>query len=74
MKWSQGLCASILMEEFFFPSPRAARPRLDRELPGVAADPAFTANALAVDWGLPAEASRSETTTGPQPSAFTADS
>ena len=62
MKWSQGLCASILVEEFFFPSPRAARPRLDRELPGVAADPAFTANALAVDWDLPSELDRDAAT------------
>jgi hypothetical protein len=62
------------MEEFFFPSPRAARPRSDRELPGVAADQAFTANALTADWGLPAEAGRSDAAVKHQPPAFTAES
>jgi hypothetical protein len=74
MKWPLGLCASILMEEFFFPSLRAPKPRLDRNFPGVAADPAFTSNALAANWGLFPEAAGGDDATKLQAFAFAAES
>jgi hypothetical protein len=59
MKWSQGLCAAILLDGFYSFTPKARpKPRQDRDLPDVPSDPSFFANALAPDWDLPAEASR----------------
>jgi hypothetical protein len=59
MKWSQGLCASILIDGFYPISPGARRnPRGNRDFPGVPVDPASTPNSLAADWGLSPEAGR----------------
>ena len=56
MKWSQGLCAAILLDGFYAFSPRMrAKPRQDRDFPDVPSDPSFFSNAVAPDWGLPPE-------------------
>ena len=53
MKWSQVLCASILIDGLYSLPPIAGpKPRGSEDLPGVPVDPAFTPNALAPDWGL----------------------
>lgn len=50
MKWSQGLCAAILLDGFYAFSPRMrAKPRQDRDFPDVPSDPSFFSNA----WGFP---------------------
>jgi hypothetical protein len=55
MKWSQGLCASILVDALYFHSPVAgANP--DRDFPAPSADPAFRPNAFAADCQLAPEA------------------
>ena len=74
MKWSQGLCASILMEEFFFSSSRAPKPQPDQDFPGVVVDPVFNSNVLAADWGLPAEVGRSVATSKRQLPTIRAES
>lgn len=60
MKWSQGLCAAILIDGLY-PVSLVARlnPRKTQDFPGAAPDPASTPNALAPDWGLAPEAGRS---------------
>jgi hypothetical protein len=56
MKWSQGLCASILVDALYFHAPAAtANPRMGRDFP-VSPDPAFRPNAFAADWQLAPEA------------------
>jgi hypothetical protein len=61
MKWSQGLCASILLDGFYSFSPRRKLdPRLGQDFPGAPVGPAFAPNALAADWGLPPEAGRTD--------------
>jgi len=54
MKWSQGLCASILLDGFYSFSPR---PRLDprrgQDFPAAPVGPVFAPNGFAADWGLP---------------------
>jgi hypothetical protein len=53
MKWSQGLCASILMDGLYaFSPPARSHPQLDRDFSGFLGHPAFTSNALAADWRL----------------------
>jgi hypothetical protein len=75
MKWSQGLCAAILLDGFYLFSPRMrAKPRQDWDFPDVPSDPSSFSNALAPDWGLPSEAGRSDGATKRQPPAFTAGS
>jgi hypothetical protein len=60
MKWSQGLCAAILLDGFYAFSPRmGAKPRQDRDFPDVPSNPSLFSNALAPDWGLPPEPGRS---------------
>jgi len=62
MKWSQGLCAAILLDGIYAFSPAArSNQRMDRDLPRSPVDPAFTPNALAADWGLPPGAGRTDT-------------
>ena len=57
MKWSQGLCAAILLDGFYAFSPRAKlRPRQDQESPDGSPDALRFSNALAPDWGLPSAA------------------
>jgi hypothetical protein len=56
MKWSQGLCAAILIDGLFPVSPIAkANPRRDGAFPGAPLEPASAPNALAADWGLSPE-------------------
>jgi hypothetical protein len=51
MKWSQAVCASILIDGLYPLSPPArSHPRLDRDFPSSPAESAFTPNALAADW------------------------
>ena len=53
MKWSQGLCAAILIDGLYFPQPARVNPRWERDFP--TPDPAATPNALKPDWSpLPA--------------------
>jgi len=48
MKWSQGLCAAILLDGFYAFSPRAKlKPRQDQDSPDVPSDPSFFSNAPA---------------------------
>ncbi len=57
MKWSQGLCASILVDALYFDAPAAtANPRMERDFPPSPANPASRPNALAADWRLSPEA------------------
>jgi hypothetical protein len=59
MKWSQALCASILIDGLYSVPPVARpNPRGNQDFPGVPVDPAFTPNALAPDWGLSQKAGR----------------
>ena len=56
MKWSQGLCAAILIDGLYSPAPVARpNPLWERDFPGATSDPASTPNALAPDWGLAPE-------------------
>jgi hypothetical protein len=51
MKWSQAVCASILVDGLCsLPPVTKPQPRLDRDLDGVAVDPASRPNVLAADW------------------------
>ncbi len=59
MKWSQGLCASILIDGLYFPPVAGPNPRWQRDFPGATPDPTATPNALAPDWRLAPEAGRS---------------
>lgn len=54
MKWSQAICASILVEGFYSVSPddRFDR-RLDWGVPLVPSAPVFRPNLFTADWGLP---------------------
>ena len=54
MKWSQVICASILVEGFYSVSPddRCDR-RLDWGGPLVPSAPVFRPNLFTADWGLP---------------------
>lgn len=75
MKWSQGLCVSILLDGFYSFSPRPRlNPRPDQDFPAAPVDPAFAPSVLAADWGLPPEAARSDSATKRTPPAFTAES
>jgi hypothetical protein len=57
MKWSQGLCASILIDGLYFHPPVAgSNPRWNEDFSG--ANPASPPNALAPDWRLSPEAGR----------------
>ena len=59
MKWSQGLCAAILIDELqFLPPVGGPNPRWERDFPDVSPEPASTPNTLAADWGLSPEAGR----------------
>jgi hypothetical protein len=53
MKWSQALCASILVDGLCYAPEVRSNPRPDQDFPGVPADPASKPNALAVDFGAP---------------------
>jgi hypothetical protein len=53
MKWSQGLCASILVDGLCYAPEVRSNPRPDQDFPGVPADPASTPNALAVGFRGP---------------------
>ena len=57
MKWSQAVCASILIDGLY-PLPARSHPRLDWNLPGSPRESAFAPNALAADW-RPSQAGRS---------------
>ena len=52
MKWSQAICASILIDGLYS-IPGRPNPRRKLDFPGLPADPAYTPNALAPDWGVP---------------------
>ena len=57
MKWSQAVCASILIDGLYPLSPPArSHPRLDQDFPGSPGESAFTPNALAADWRLSPQA------------------
>jgi hypothetical protein len=58
MKWSQALCASILVDGLCYAPEVRPNPRPEQDFPGVPADPAFTPNALAADFGPPQSAGR----------------
>ena len=59
MKWSQAVCASILIDGLYSLSPPArSHPRLDQDFPGSPGESAFTPNALAADWRLSPQAGR----------------
>jgi hypothetical protein len=59
MKWSQGLCAAILIDGLYPVSPLARlNPRLRQNFPDVPVKPASTPNALAPDWRLSPPAGR----------------
>jgi hypothetical protein len=50
MKWSQAICASILVDEFYLLSLHArSKSRSGREVP----EPVFRPNLFTADWGLP---------------------
>jgi len=54
MKWSQAICASILVDEFYLLSPHTrSKPRPGRDALGVPLEPAFRPNLFTADWGLP---------------------
>ena len=54
MKWSQAVCASILVDGLCSPLPvTKPKPRSDRDLPGLLVDPCFRPNVLAADWCMP---------------------
>jgi hypothetical protein len=59
MKWSQGLCAAILMDELYVLSP-AARRKPRRGLTDAQVEPASMPNALRADWRLSPEAGRTD--------------
>ena len=67
MKWSQAICASILVDEFYTLSPHARfNLRSDLGVPAVPSEPMSRPRLFAADWGfprnrspLPANASRS---------------
>jgi hypothetical protein len=54
MKWSQAICASILVDGFYSVSPddRFDR-RLDWGVPLAPSAPVFRPNLFTADWGLP---------------------
>jgi hypothetical protein len=54
MKWSQAICASILVDEFYLLSPHTkSKTRSGRDVIGVPLEPAFRPNLFTADWGLP---------------------
>ena len=54
MKWSQAICASILVDEFYLLSLHArSNSRSGREVPSAPLEPAFRPNLFKADWGLP---------------------
>jgi hypothetical protein len=67
MKWSQAICASILVDEFYLLSLNArSNPRSGRDVPRLPAEPAFRPNLFTADWGLPPNPAR---TRPPKPQA-----
>ena len=52
MKWSQAICASILVDEFYTLSPHA-RSNLRSGVPAVPSEPMSRPRLFAADWGLP---------------------
>jgi len=57
MKWSQAVCASILIDGLYSLSPARSHPRFDWDFPGSPGESAFAPNALAADW-RPSQAGR----------------
>ena len=54
MKWSQAICASILVDEFYTLSPHArSNLRSDLGVPAVPSEPMSRPRLFAADWGLP---------------------
>ena len=54
MKWSQAICASILVDEFYLLSLHArTNSRSGRDVPNVPLEPALRPNLFTADWGLP---------------------
>jgi hypothetical protein len=54
MKWSQAICASILVDEFYLLSLHArSNSRSGRDVPNVPLEPALRPNLFTADWGLP---------------------
>lgn len=67
MKWSQAICASILVDEFYLLSLNArSNPRSGRDVPRLPVEPAFRPNLFTADWGLPPNPAR---TRPPKPQA-----
>jgi hypothetical protein len=63
MKWSQAICASILVDEFYLLSPHTrSKSRSGRDVIGVPLEPAFRPSLFTADWGLP----RSRWKSGPR--------
>ena len=54
MKWSQAVCASILIDGLYPLLPA----RSNQDFPGSPGESAFTPNALAADWRLSPQAGR----------------
>jgi hypothetical protein len=67
MKWSEAICASILVDEFYLLSLNArSNPRSGRDVPRLPVEPAFRPNLFTADWGLPPNPAR---TRPPKPQA-----
>jgi hypothetical protein len=69
MKWSQAICASILVDEFYLLSLHARsnlRSGRYSDGPGAPLEPALKPNLFTADWGLPPRPVR---TKSPKPQA-----
>jgi len=67
MKWSQAMCASILVDEFYLLSLQAgSNSRSGRDVPGVPLEPALRPSLFTAHWGLPP---KSVPTRSPKPQA-----
>jgi hypothetical protein len=67
MKWSQAICASILVDEFYLLSLHARlNSRSGRDVPNVPLEPALRPNLFTADWGLPPRPVRAQS---PKPQA-----
>ena len=61
MKWSQAICASILVDEFYLLSLNArSNPRSGRDVPRLPVEPALRPNLFTADWGLPPNPARTQ--------------
>jgi hypothetical protein len=67
MKWSQAICASILVDEFYLLSLHVrSNSRSSGDVPNVPLEPALRPNLFTADWGLPPRPVRAQS---PKPQA-----